>query len=463
MQRTRIRQLLQTPPGTGSVTAAGWVRTRRDAKGGFSFIALNDGSCFANLQVVADAQLPNYAAEIRHLHPGAAIVVEGELAASPGKEQAVELKARALRVVGLCAALEYPLGKQRVGLDRLRELPHLRPRTATFGAMTRMRNRLALAIHEFFQARGFLLLHTPIIATSDCEGAGELFQVTTMDLNTLPRRADGSVDYARDFFARRSLLTVSGQMEGETYACALGDIYTFGPTFRAENSRTRRHLAEFWMVEPEMAFADLADDAELAEALLTHLCRVVLRDCGEDLAFFERRVAPGVTARMERLVAGRFPTMSYTEAVARLRRAAAPFEYAPVWGADLKTEHERYLTQEVARGPLVVTDYPAAAKAFYMRRNEDGRTVAAMDVLLPDVGEIIGGSQREERLDVLLEGMRARGLDPAEYEQYVDLRRFGSVPHAGFGLGFERLVQFCTGLANIRDTIPYPRTPAGGD
>jgi asparaginyl-tRNA synthetase len=461
--RTRISELLRSPPGQETdVTVAGWVRTRRDAKGGFSFIELNDGSCLANLQIVADAALPNYADEVRRLHPGAAIVAEGRLTASPGREQCVELRAVRLRVLGHCDPREYPLGKQRIGLERLRELPHLRARTATFGAMARVRHRLALAVHEFFRARGFLLLHTPVIATGDCEGAGELFQITTIDPADPPRLADGSVDYARDFFARRSMLTVSGQLEAETYACALGDVYTFGPAFRAERSTTRRHLAEFWMVEPEMAFADLADDIELAGDFLRELFGVVLRDCAEDLAFFERRVAPGVTARLERLAGLSFPVMSYTEAIACLQRAGRAFEHPPEWGTDLKTEHERHLTGKVAGGPVVIIDYPAAIKAFYMRRNDDGRTVAAMDVLLPDIGEIIGGSQREERLDMLLAGLRERGLDPEEYRHYIDLRRFGSVPHAGFGLGFERLVQFCTGLPNIRDVIPFPRTPRGG-
>ncbi len=462
MQRLRIRELLNRAPGEAEVTAAGWVRTRRDAKGSFSFIELNDGSCLANLQVVADGALPNYATDVQHLHPGAAIRATGRLVASPGQEQAVELHASAVTCLGGCDPMAYPLGKQRISLERLRELPHLRARTNTFGAMARVRNQLALAIHAFFQARGFLWLHTPIIATSDCEGAGEMFQVTTLDLADPPRRPDGSVDYAQDFFARRTALTVSGQLEGETYACALGDIYTFGPTFRAEPSNTRRHLAEFWMVEPEMAFADLAADADLAQALLKHLFKTMLEACRDDLAFFEQRIAPGVTARLEQLADAAYPRMTYTDAIGHLQRSGAAFEFAPEWGCDLQSEHERHLTEQVAGGPLIVTDYPSAIKAFYMRRNDDGRTVAAMDVLVPGVGEIIGGSQREERLEPLLDSLRQRGLDPVDYAAYLDLRRFGSVPHAGFGLGFERLVQFCTGLANIRDAIPYPRTPVGG-
>ena len=462
MTRTRIRALLETSPIGSAVTAAGWVRTRRDSKGGFSFVELNDGSCLANLQVIAGEALPNYAGEVQRLHPGCAIVVNGVLAASPGAGQRVELHATELRVCGWCDPTQYPLGKQRISLERLRELPHLRARTNTFGAMYRVRNRLAQAIHAFFQARDFLYVHTPIIATSDCEGAGAMFQVTTLDLENPPRQPGGGIDYGQDFFSRRGALTVSGQIEGETCACALGDIYTFGPTFRAENSNTRRHLAEFWMIEPEMAFAGLEDDAALAEALLRELFSDILAHCDADLAFFEQRIAPQVRARLEKLAASPFQSMSYSEAIARLERSGQPFAFTPHWGMDLQSEHERYLTEVVAEGPLVVVDYPAAIKAFYMRRNDDGRTVAAMDVLLPEVGELIGGSQREERIDLLLEAMRQRDLDPEQYGAYLDLRRYGSVPHAGFGLGFERLVQFCTGLSNIRDVIPYPRTPGGG-
>ncbi len=466
MNRSRIRPLLDTPPAAPqAVTVAGWVRTRRDSKGGFSFLELNDGSCLANLQVVADQKLPNYAAEILRLHPGASVVVEGELVPSPAAGQAVELRAAAVRVLGWCDPESYPLGKQRVTFERLRELAHLRARTNTFGAVARVRNVLADEIHRFFQARGFLYVHTPIITASDCEGAGAQFQVTTLDLDHPPRAAaaDGApprTDYTKDFFGRRAALTVSGQLEGETCACALGDIYTFGPTFRAENSNTRRHLAEFWMVEPEMAFADLADDADLAEAFLKHLFQAVLARCGADLAFFNDRVSRGLVARLEALAAaGPFVRVGYTEAVARLERAGAPFEFPPHWGMDLQAEHERHLTEAVFGGPVIVTDYPLAIKAFYMRRNDDDRTVAAMDVLLPEIGEIIGGAQREERPDVLEQALLRNGLSPAEYLWYLDLRRFGTVPHAGFGLGFERLVQFCTGMQNIRDVIPFPRTP----
>jgi len=459
MKRTRIIELLATDLRGLKRTAAGWVRTRRDSKGGFSFVEINDGSCLANLQVVAPAALPNYTEEILRLHPGASVVVEGVLEASAGSGQAVELKAQKITVLGFSPPVEYPLGKQKINFERLRELPHLRARTNSFGAVARVRHLLAHEVHRFFHDRGFLYVHTPIITASDCEGAGEMFQVTTLDVHAPPRRADGVVDYDQDFFGRRASLTVSGQLEGETYACAMGDIYTFGPTFRAENSNTRRHLSEFWMIEPEMAFADLEDDAELAEAFLRHLFRAVLGRCGEDLKFFDQRILPGVVARLERLAEAPFGHVTYTEAIRLLEASGRPFEYAPFWGMDMQSEHERYLAEEVFKGPVVVTDYPEAIKAFYMRRNSDGRTVAAMDVLLPEVGEIIGGSQREERLDVLEASMRKSGLDPEDYGPYLDLRRYGSVPHAGFGLGFERLIQFCTGMHNIRDVIPYPRAP----
>ena len=459
MKRTKIGELLAIEHRGFQVKVAGWVRTRRDSKGGFSFVELNDGSCLANLQVVAPAVLTNYEAEILKLHPGASVVVEGLLETSVGSGQAVEVKAQTIKVLGFSPPVEYPLGKQKIGFDRLRELPHLRARTNSFGAVARVRNTLAHEVHRFFHERGFLYVHTPIITSSDCEGAGEMFQVTTLDPHAPPRREDGTVDYEKDFFGRRASLTVSGQLEGEAYACALGDIYTFGPTFRAENSNTRRHLSEFWMIEPEMAFADLAADAELAEDFLRHLFKAVQARCGADLAFFDQRVLPGLVARLERLTAAPFGHVTYTEAITLLETSGRTFEFAPYWGMDMQSEHERYLAEEVFKGPVVVTDYPEAIKAFYMRRNDDGKTVAAMDVLLPEVGEIIGGSQREERLEVLEAAMRKNGLNPADYGPYLDLRRYGSVPHAGFGLGFERLVQFCTGMHNIRDVIPYPRAP----
>ena len=459
MKRIRIKTLLDGSARGTAVTIAGWVRTRRDSKGGFSFLELNDGSCLANLQIIAPATLANYASEITRLHPGASVAVEGTLDASQGVEQAVEVTAHSVTVLGFSLPADYPLGKQKINFDRLRELPHLRARTNSFGAVARVRDLLAYETHRFFHDRGFLYVHTPVITSSDCEGAGAMFQVTTLDPHAPPRRADGTVDYAQDFFGRRASLTVSGQLEGETYACAMGDIYTFGPTFRAENSNTRRHLSEFWMIEPEMAFADLDDDIELAEAFLRHLFRAMLRDGLADLAFFDRRVLPGVLARLERLADAPFARVTYSEAIRLLEQSGKAFEFAPHWGMDMQSEHERFLSEDVFKGPVVVTDYPAAIKAFYMRRNDDGRTVAAMDVLLPEVGEIIGGSQREERLDVLEATLRASGLNPDDYAAYLDLRRYGSVPHAGFGLGFERMVQFCTGMHNIRDVIPYPRAP----
>jgi asparaginyl-tRNA synthetase len=464
MKRTLIRRVL-SPEAIGSeVTVAGWVRTRRDSKGGFSFIELNDGSGFDNLQVVADQSLPNYEREVLHLHPGAAIAVTGGLVASQGAGQAVELKASQVRVLGLCEPTEYPLGKQRISFEILREVAHLRPRTNTFGAVLRLRNALAYATHRFFQERDFLYVHTPIVTASDCEGAGEMFQVTTLNLEDPPRRPDtGAVDYAQDFFGRRASLTVSGQLEGETHACALGNIYTFGPTFRAENSNTRRHLAEFWMIEPEMAFADLSDDADLAEDYLRFLFTYVLEHCDRDLAFFDQRVAKGQLERLRKLAASQFTRITYTEAIRVLEQAGVPFEFPVSWGIDLQSEHERYLTEEVYKGPVIVMNYPKQIKAFYMRLNDDGQTVAAMDVLLPEVGEIIGGSQREERLEVLSGRIQEVGLPLGNYRWYLDLRRFGTVPHAGFGLGFERMVQFCSGMHNIRDVIPFPRTPGSAE
>ncbi|MBP5319697.1 MAG: asparagine--tRNA ligase [Kiritimatiellae bacterium] len=459
MKRERIKSVLSSEKRDIPVTVAGWVRTRRDSKGGFSFVEVNDGSCLANLQVIAPATLPNYAEDVQRLHPGASVVVEGQLKASQGSGQAVEVVAEQIRVLGFSDPMAYPLGKQRIGFERLRELPHLRARTNAFGAMERVRHTLAQEIHRFFSDRGFYYVHTPLITASDCEGAGAMFQVTTLNLDQLPLTEEGKTDYTKDFFGQRTALTVSGQLEGETYACALGDIYTFGPTFRTENSNTRRHLSEFWMVEPEMAFADLADDQQLAEDFLHHLFSAVSEACREDIAFFDKRVLPGVQARLEKMAQAPFTRVTYTEAIALLEKANHPFEYPVEWGMDMQSEHERFLTEEIFKGPVIVTDYPEAIKAFYMRRNDDGKTVAAMDVLLPEVGEIIGGSQREERLDVLEQVMHEKGLPLENYGAYLDLRRYGSVPHAGFGLGFERLVQICTGMHNIRDVIPYPRAP----
>lgn len=464
MKRTVVRDALSCRDFGSEMTVAGWVRTRRDSKAGFSFIELNDGSCQGNLQVVAPTSLPNYDSEIVKLHPGASVKVTGTLVASEGKGQAVDLKATDVKVLGFCDPLEYPLGKTRISFERLREVAHLRPRTNTFGAVARVRNTLAFATHEFFQGRGFYYFNAPLITASDCEGAGEMFQVTTLDIENPPRvKETGRVDFSQDFFGRPANLTVSGQLEAETYACALGSVYTFGPTFRAENSNTTRHLAEFWMIEPEVAFADLHDDADLAEDFLRHLICSVLAKCPEELKFFNDRIEKGLLDNLTRLSDAKFTRITYTEAIKILEKAADKFEFKPSWGVDLQSEHERYLAEETFHGPVIVMDYPRDIKAFYMRLNDDQKTVAAMDVLLPNVGEIIGGSQREERLDVLERRIRETGMDPKDYWWYCDLRRFGSVPHAGFGLGFERMVRFCTGMGNIRDVIPYPRTPQSAE
>lgn len=460
MLRERIRQILESQNFNRPVTLCGWVRTRRASKGGFSFIEVNDGSCFANLQIVAQDSLLNYTTEIEKLFPGASIRVEGQLVPSPAQGQPCEVQAEKITVFGFCDPTAYPLQKQKMSFETLREIAHLRPRTNSFGAIARLRDVLAAATHEFFRSRGFLWVHTPLITASDCEGAGAMFQVTTLNLDKLPiEKSTGKIDYSDDFFGRKSHLTVSGQLEGETYACALGDIYTFGPTFRAENSNTRRHLAEFWMIEPEMAFADIYDDAQTAEDLLRFYFRTVLEKCRPDLEFFNQRIDKGLLERLEKLAEAPFKRITYTEAIDILLKSGHEFEFTPEWGCDLQSEHERYLTEVVFDGPVIVLNYPAQIKSFYMRMNEDEKTVAAMDVLLPQVGEIIGGSQREERLDRLVKRMETLGLDPSIYWWYNDLRRFGTVPHAGFGLGFERIVQFCSGMHNIRDVIPFPRTP----
>ena len=450
-----IRELLQSEPSDREVVAQGWVRTRRDARD-FSFLELNDGSCLKNLQVIAGRQLPGYEETVLKLSTGCALRVTGRLTASPAAGQAVELTADNLAVLGWADPESYPLQKKRHSFEFLREIAHLRPRTNSLGAMLRVRNQLAQAVHHFFQAEGFIQVHTPVITTSDCEGAGEMFTVTTLP----PGQAEQSdAPYTGDFFGRRAGLTVSGQLEAEALALALGRVYTFGPTFRAENSNTSRHLAEFWMIEPEMAFCDLNEDAALAERFLRHLVRYALDSCGEDLTLFDRHVSPGLLARLESVAGQDFGRVTYTEAVKLLGEAKSAFTFPVAWGMDLQSEHERYLAEEVFQKPLIVTDYPATLKPFYMRENDDGRTVAAMDILLPGIGEIIGGSQREERHEVLERRMLAAGLDLDTYRWYLDLRRYGSAPHAGFGLGFERLVQFVTGMANIRETIPFPRTP----
>jgi len=462
VERTLIKHALVSDSTGDDVKVAGWVRTRRDSKGGFSFLEINDGSSFSGLQIIVPGELENYQSEVLNLTIGSAVAVIGELVESPGSGQRVEVHAKSVRVYGYADPEEYPLQKKRISFEKLRELAHLRPRTNTFGAVARVRNALAYATHKFYQDRDFLYLHAPMITSSDAEGAGEMFQVTTLDVGK-PPRVGGAVDYTRDFFGKPTYLTVSGQLSAETYACALDRVYTFGPTFRAENSNTRRHLAEFWMIEPEIAFADLADNADLAEDYVRYLMQYVMDNCLEDLEFFNKWVDEGLLARLESVAGSDFRRITYTEAVAALERADTEFEFPVAWGSDLQSEHERYLTEVTFDQPVVVTDYPADIKAFYMRRNDDGKTVAAMDVLVPGVGEIVGGSQREERHDVLLESVRAKGLPLDEYWWYLDLRRFGSVPHAGFGLGFGRIVQFATGMQNIRDIIPFPRTPNSAD
>jgi asparaginyl-tRNA synthetase len=452
-----VKQVLARAEPGGEVAVRGWLRTARHSKG-VSFLDVSDGSCFGGVQVVAEPSLANYESELRHLRTGCAVIAEGELVASPAQGQRFEVRARRVEVVGSVGD-DYPLQKKRHGFEFLREIAHLRARTNSIGAVLRVRNAAARAIHDFFQERGFLYLHTPIITASDCEGAGAMFRVTTLDPDAPPRDATGRVDFSRDFFGKQAHLTVSGQLEAETAALALCNVYTFGPTFRAENSNTSRHLAEFWMVEPEMAFCDLDGDAELAEAFLKHVFAAVLERCPDDMAFFAERVDAGVLDTLRHIVDSPFERLSYGEAIRILEASREPFEFPVKWGVDLQSEHERFLTEKHVGRPLIVTDYPKDIKAFYMYLNADERTVRAMDVLVPKVGEIIGGSQREDRLDVLERRLGECGLPRADYWWYLDLRRHGSVPHAGFGLGFERAIQFITGMANIRDVIPFPRVP----
>ncbi len=453
----------RVPVGT-EVTVKGWVRSRRDSKAGLSFIQLHDGSCFDPIQIVAPDSLANYADEIQRLSTGCAVSVDGELVASQGKGQSVEIQAASLTVVGWVEDPEtYPMQPKRHSFEYLREHAHLRPRTNTFGAVARVRDCLSQATHRFFYEHGYYWIPTPIITASDAEGAGEMFRVSTLDLANLPRTADGEVDFAEDFFGREAFLTVSGQLNVENFCCALTKVYTFGPTFRAENSNTSRHLCEFWMIEPELAFADLNDDADLAEDYLRYIYRAVLDERGDDMAFFDKHVQKGVVERLERFVESSFERMEYAEAVKALESAGTKFEYAVRWGADLQSEHERWLTEEHVGRPVVVMNYPKEIKAFYMRLNDDGRTVAAMDVLAPGIGEIVGGSQREERLDVFDARLAELGLPAEPYWWYRDLRRYGTVPHAGFGLGFERAIMYATGMQNIRDVIPFPRTPKSAE
>ncbi len=449
----------EVPVGSEAVVE-GWVRTRRDSKAGLSFVNVHDGSCFEPLQVVCGRELEGYESVVLHLTSGAAVRVRGAVVPSQGKGQSVELRATRVELVGGVDDPEsYPVPPKRHSMEYLREVAHMRPRTNTIGAVTRVRHTLAMAIHRFFHERGFYWIHTPIITASDAEGAGQMFRVSTLDLANLPRTPDGAVDFDRDFFGREAFLTVSGQLNVEAYCCALSRVYTFGPTFRAENSNTRRHLAEFWMIEPEIAFADLDDDIALAEAFLKYIFEALLRERDDDMRFFATHIDKECIARLEKMVASEFARMDYGEAIERLQKSGRKFEFRPEWGVDLQSEHERYLTEEVVGRPVAVVNYPKAIKAFYMRENEDGRTVAAMDVLAPGIGEIIGGSQREERLDVLDRRIGEMGLDVAHYGWYRDLRRYGTVPHAGFGLGFERAIQYATGMENIRDVIPFPRAP----
>jgi asparaginyl-tRNA synthetase len=462
MSRRKVAAILKEGPVGTEADVRGWIRTRRESKQGFAFVELNDGSCLRNLQIVVDQSVPGYAGFLKLLTTGTSIRVVGEIKASPAKGQAVEVHARELTVYGTADAEKYPLQKKGHSFEFLREIAHLRPRTNTFGAIARIRNALCAAIHDFFQSRGFLYVHTPIITTSDCEGAGQMFQVTTLDLARLAARTPGAppvIDYNEDFFGKRASLTVSGQLEGETFACAVGDCYTFGPTFRAENSNTTRHLAEFWMVEPEMPFYDLDDNMALAESFIRTIISDVLTRCPEDMQFFNERIDKTILATLENIVSQDFLRLSYTEAIGILQQSGQSFEFPVQWGLDLQSEHERYLTEQKFQRPVILYDYPRAIKSFYMRCNDDGKTVRAMDVLVPRAGEIIGGSQREERLDVLVDRMRECGLNPDDYWWFLDLRRFGTVPHAGFGLGLERVLLLLTGMTNIRDVIPYPRTP----
>ncbi|MBY4595050.1 asparagine--tRNA ligase [bacterium BD-1] len=456
-----VQQALSGSVAPGKeVTVRGWVRTRRDSKAGLSFVNVSDGSCFAPIQVVAPADLPNYEDEVKRLTAGCAVVATGTLVPSQGQGQGFELQATAIEVSGWVDDPEtYPIQPKAHSLEFLREVAHLRPRTNLFGAVTRIRHCLAQAVHRFFHEQGFYWISTPIITTSDAEGAGQMFRVSTLDMANLPRDGKGQVDFSKDFFGKETFLTVSGQLNVEAYCLALSKVYTFGPTFRAENSHTTRHLAEFWMIEPEIAFADLNDDANLAEAFLKYLFKAVLEERGDDMAFIAERVQKDAIIRLQAFIDAPFERIDYTEAVSLLQKSGHKFDYPVEWGLDLQTEHERWLTEVHVGRPVVVMNYPEQIKAFYMRLNDDGRTCAAMDVLAPGIGEIIGGSQREERLDVLDKRMAQFGLDPAHYQWYRDFRRYGTVPHAGFGLGFERLVVYTCGLANIRDAIPYPRAP----
>ena len=460
--KERIAALLNRKPSQDVVTAEGWVRTKRDSKN-VCFLEVNDGSCLKGLQIVIDKQQLNDETLLASITTGCSVICKGAIVESAGGNQAVEMASSDITLVGACPVDTYPLQKKRHTIEYLREIAHLRARTNMFGAVARVRNTLSWAVHQFFQEQGFVYVNTPIISASDCEGAGEQFLVTTLDMHNVPKNEDGSIDYSKDFFGRQAYLTVSGQLEGETYAMALKNIYTFGPTFRAENSNTKRHLSEFWMVEPEMAFCDLNTNMEVAESFLKHLFRTVLEKCPEDMAFFSKFVEAGMEETLRHIVETPFAHMTYTQAIDELVKYNDRFEFPVSWGSDLQSEHEKFLTEVVCKRPVIVTDYPKDIKAFYMKLNDDQKTVRGMDVLVPRLGEIIGGSERESDLHLLEKRMVEMDLDPKDYWWYLDLRRFGSVPHAGFGLGFERTVQYVTGMGNIRDVIPYPRAPKLAD
>ena len=456
LKRTKIVKLLASESEQPQVLVKGWVKTRRDAKD-FSFVEINDGSCLKNMQVIANNNLPNYE-EIKKLTTGSSVAVKGKLVASQGGSQKYEVVAEEIEIYSI-APDDFPLQKKKHSDEFLRTIAHLRPRTNKYGAAFRIRSQLSYAIHKFFQERGFKYVHTPIITGSDCEGAGEMFQVTTLDLNNLPKTADGKIDYSQDFFGKEAHLTVSGQLNGEMYATALGDIYTFGPTFRAENSNTPRHAAEFWMIEPEMAFADIYDDMDLAEDMVRYCVKDIMENCAEDLDLFEKFVDPTLKATLDNIMNNSFARITYSEAIEIMKKSGKKFEYEPEYGIDLQTEHERYLAEEHFKKPVIVRDYPKEIKAFYMKQNDDGKTVAAMDVLVPRIGELIGGSQREDSYDKLVARIKELGMNVEDYGWYLDSRKYGSVPHAGFGLGFERMMMLVTGISNIRDVLPFPRTP----
>ncbi len=460
MLQKSIKEILHLPQAGVNVTANGWVRTRRDTKE-FSFLEINDGSCLANLQIIVPQNMTGYQ-DVLKINTGASVTVEGVLKDSPGTKQRFEVEAQRINLLGTAPA-DYPLQKKKHSFEYLREIAHLRPRTNSIGAVARLRSSLSFAIHTYFQEHGFSYVHTPIITTSDCEGAGAMFRVSTLDPQNLPRTEDNQIDYSKDFFGKPASLTVSGQLEGEIYALALGRIYTFGPTFRAENSNTPRHLAEFWMVEPEVAFFRLQDDMDLAEDFVRYLASYSLDKCCEDIKFFNDRIDNQVIARLENIAKEPFVRLAYTDAIKTLEKQNSSFEYKVHWGCDLQSEHERYLTETVFKKPVIVFDYPKEIKAFYMRLNDDNKTVRAMDVLVPRIGELIGGSEREERYDVLLDKIKQQGLKEEDYWWYLELRKYGSTQHAGFGLGFERLLLLATGMQNIRDVIPFPRFPGNAE